>query len=114
MLRTSRCFRIKLFQFVGPRALPAIALFPYSLFSSFKRNLALWGHAAPLASDHLKSLPKRSVSQDQSIFGKNQLPGGVPITSRGSGRRFTETPPISDGTECSGYRNAVPANHPPY
>ena len=80
MLRTSRCFRIKLFQFVGPRALPAIALFPYSLFSSFKRNLALWGHADPLASDHLKSFLKRSVNQDQSIFGKNQLAVGGPIT----------------------------------
>src|SRR6267378_3980337 len=47
MLRTSRCFRIKLFQFGGPRTLSAVAPSVYSLHSPSEKHFTFCGHPSP-------------------------------------------------------------------
>src|ERR1700687_6316680 len=47
MLRTSRCFRIKLFQSGGPRTLSAVAPSVYSLSSPSEKHFTFWGHSSP-------------------------------------------------------------------
>src|SRR5437667_11086468 len=59
MLRTSRCFRIKLSQFVGPRTLSAIAPSLYSFSSPSEKIFACCGQPSPFFV--AKSLLGRSV-----------------------------------------------------
>src|SRR6202521_5419848 len=47
MLRTSRCFRIKLLQSGGPRTLSAVAPSVYSLSSPSEKHFTFWAHSSP-------------------------------------------------------------------
>src|SRR6266481_6553383 len=61
MLRTSRCFRIQLSQFVGPRTLSALAPSRCNFFSSSEKILTLAGQLSPFVAGKSKSLVECSV-----------------------------------------------------
>src|SRR4029077_18455985 len=65
MLRTSRCFRITLFQSVGPRTLSACASSPCSIPGPPKQNLVHRRHSSPFTADKLRSSLEHSDFQDQ-------------------------------------------------
>src|SRR5260370_16730072 len=110
MLRTSRCFRIKLFQFVGPRALPAIALFPYSLFSSFKRNLALWGHAAPPRFGPFEIIPETIRKSGPIYFRQEPARGRRAHNVKGERAALSGAAGYFRGPRLQGVSHGRPAN----
>src|SRR5437899_7047961 len=96
MLRTSRCFRIKLSQFVGPRTLSAIAPSSYSFSSPSEKRFACGGQSSPSAACKSKAFLERFV-----VCGR-------PITGRGSGRRFPGRQIIFEDHESRRERKAGP------
>src|SRR5882762_5817371 len=93
MLRTSRCFRIKLFQSDGPRTLAVIAPPLYSLSNPSVRHSGSGGRSPFPPSDKSKSFLKRCGIRDQSIFRSRLGRRHQANNLTGDGRRF-QGPPI--------------------
>jgi hypothetical protein len=80
MLRTSRCFRITLFQSGGPRTLSVMAPSLCSISSSSEKHFAFWERLSPPIADRSKSLLKRYGIRDQFFLGRDQVAAGRPKT----------------------------------
>src|SRR6266481_9479249 len=80
MLRTSRCFRITLFQSVGPRTLSAIAPCLCSISSLSENTSTFWGLSYPLAARKLKSFLRPFAFPDQFIFDSARFASARLIT----------------------------------
>jgi len=79
MLRASQCFRIKLLQSGGPRALSAFAPFVYSIPSPSEQIFASSGQSSSHIADRSHSFLNQSVIRYQFIFGPGLFGVGRPI-----------------------------------
>src|SRR5258708_36960144 len=68
MLRTSRCFRIKLFQSGGPRTLSAVAPSVYNLSSPSEKYFASWGQSSRLHCGQLEFISETLWSWEPMLF----------------------------------------------
>jgi len=103
MLRTSRCFRITLFQSVGPRTLSAIAPYPCSFSCSFEKMFTLPGQSRPFVARKLKSFLECSAvcGQAHNLKGERAAlseaadyfrgPAIQEVSHGGPGNRFGQT-----------------------
>src|SRR6267143_3423533 len=88
MLRTSRCFRIKLFQSGGPRTLSAVAPSVYNLSSPSEKYFASWGQSSRPHCGQLEFISETMWSSEPIHFRPQPDRSRRNHNLKGDGRRF--------------------------